>query len=332
MSKIDGTNFNVQDYSIHSQPSEGTATKKMNPIFESALENLRKTKDDGETTVVNNYGKFNSLLKDSPIGKKFMTETDAARKGFTPTPGVKVIQDEGEKFGFKTVPDPTSQLMDMNGGLHYENKKTGETLRICEFENSVTYTKGNKEQIQYYNEDGSPSGGVISVKDPKTGKITMYNYKNDIDGNPFVVSVKTKQGEPEVQEKKDDKTMFNDALKETVLSDKFSNPRELLAKGWEKSMYMDMNGGEYYTDPKTGTTVRVVTSRILGDGKAMSVKTENMAHFAKYDDNGKETGGVIQIRQDDGTIKVYDYEVDIDGNRFITSVEVSDLDYFADYE
>ncbi len=127
---------------------------------------------------------------------------------------------------------------------------------------------------------------------------------------------------------------FNNALKETALTDKFIDADTLEAQGWKKEPMMDMNGGKYYTNPKTGVTVRVKDRRLasFNNEKSMSVKTENMAHFAIYDKNGKETGGVIQTRQPDGSIKVYHYDVDISGNRFIKSEEISDLDYFADYE
>ena len=57
-----------------------------------------------------------------------------------------------------------------------------------------------------------------------------------------------------------------------------------------------------------------------------------MSHFVTYDDNGKETGGVVQVKQQDGSIKVYNYDVDIEGNKFIKSVNISQDDYFADYE
>ena len=50
------------------------------------------------------------------------------------------------------------------------------------------------------------------------------------------------------------------------------------------------------------------------------------------DDKGKETGGIVQVKQQNGSIKVYEYDVDIEGNKFIKSVTTSELDYFADYE
>ena len=45
-----------------------------------------------------------------------------------------------------------------------------------------------------------------------------------------------------------------------------------------------------------------------------------------------QTGGVVQVKQQDGSIKVYNYDVDIEGNKFIKSVNISQDDYFADYE
>jgi len=309
---------------------QATVSGKMEPVFTERLASAHNSEGASDDKAqINNYTKFKSLTKDSPIGNKFLTASDAARYGFKPAAGIKL--QKGADGKLISVPDPNSQLMDMNGGLHYTNEKTGETLRICEFERSLEYTKGNTTQTQWFDENGKPSGGMVTVKDEKTGEITEYRYENDIDGNQFITGVKVKSEKP-VSGKKDDKTAFQDAFKESVLTNKFLSPQDLEAKGWKKESYMDMNGGQYYTDPATGATVRVMPSRIFGEGKTMSVKTENMAHFAEYDNNGKETGGIVQIRQGDGSIKVYDYSIDVDGNKFIKSVKTSDLDYFADYE
>ncbi len=95
---------------------------------------------------------------------------------------------------------------------------------------------------------------------------------------------------------------------------------------------MDMNGGVYYINKKTGEGFRMQEHRIFGDGKSITFTNNNMSHFATYDKNGKETGGVLQIRQQNGGIKVYNYDVDIDGNRFIKSVEINNDENFAQYE
>lgn len=314
-----------------SKPVQVASASKMDPVFTERLVSAHEADDaSADEKQVDNYIKFKSLIKGSPIGNKFLTKADAAHSGFKPAPGLELKRGADGKL--ISVPDPNSQLMDDNGGLHYINEKTGEALRICEFERSLEYTKGNTTQTQWFDENGKPAGGIVTVKDPKTGEITEYRYENDIDGNQFITSVKVKSGKPADSGKKDDKIALQEAFKETVLTDKFLSPKALEAKGWKKESYMDMNGGQYYTDPKTGATVRVMPSRLLGEGKSMSVRTENMAHFAKYDDNGQETGGVVQIKQDDGTIKVYDYGVDVDGNKFIKSVKTSEHDYFAEYE
>lgn len=283
---------------------------------------------DTDQKKINDYEKFQSLIKGSPIGNKFLNDEDVSRLGFTPIAGIQLIIGDDGKLTSK--PDNTTQLMDGNGGLHYENKKSGGTLRVCEFEKSLQYKKGNMTQTQWFDDNGKPSGGMVTVKNEKTGEITKYNYELDINGNQFITGVKTEK--PEGHQKPDKYADFNNAFKETALTDKFTDGKELEAKGWKKEMYMDQNGGQYYNDPKTGTTVRVMPQRLFGDGSCMSVRTDNMAHFAAYDNNGKETGGVIQIRQPDGSIKIYDYSVDVDGNRFIKSEEISDLDYFAEYE
>ena len=72
--------------------------------------------------------------------------------------------------------------------------------------------------------------------------------------------------------------------------------------------------------------------RLFGEGKSLTYENKNMSHFVTYDDSGKETGGIVQIKQPDGTIKVYKYDVDIEGNKFIKSVKTSEYDYFAEYE
>lgn len=123
---------------------------------------------------------------------------------------------------------------------------------------------------------------------------------------------------------------FDNAVNNSALTGKFLSENDLLKQGYKKSAMMDMNGGIYYE--KDGESIRVMNSRILGNGKSLSFRNKNMAHFATYDDKGKETGGIVQVKQQNGSIKVYEYDVDIEGNKFIKSVTTSELDYFADYE
>lgn len=125
---------------------------------------------------------------------------------------------------------------------------------------------------------------------------------------------------------------FNDALKESVLGNEYMDEKTLEAKGWKtRSVNMDMNGGRYYTDPKTGASIRVQTDH--GPfSKSNTYRTDNMSHHEYYDKDGKPTNGIVQIKQADGTIKVYEYEYDVDGNKFIKSVSLSEFDYFMAYD
>lgn len=123
---------------------------------------------------------------------------------------------------------------------------------------------------------------------------------------------------------------FNDAIKESCLGNQFMDAKSLEAKGWKKSSIMDMNGGVYYTDPNTGASVRVQEDKAFQ--KSNTYRTENMSHHEYYDDKGKPTNGIVQVRQADGSIKVYEYEYDVDGNKFIKSVKTSEFDYFANYD
>lgn len=276
--------------------------------------------EQADSSNTDKYNEFKSLIKDSPIRNKSLSEKDLLAQGYKPKAGIKIVRDENGKL--TSVPDEEHPLIDMNGGKYYINEKTGEEVRICEFENSNTYTKGDVTQTQFFDENGNPSGGKVVVKG-KDGINTEYRYETDINGNKFLTGVKQENRYP---------ADFSTALKESSLGDKFQSPKDLEAQGWVKESYMDMNGGVYYRNPKTGDTVRVMEKRLFGEGKTLSVKTDKMAHFAKYDDDGNETGGIVQVKQDDGSIKIYKYTVDQDGVKSITSEEMSDLDYFAAYE
>ena len=193
--------------------------------------------------------------------------------------------------------------------------------------------------------------GFLSVgrPDPINGQNLNVTKAGEVKKQETLNSV---FGRAQAGAKQDPYKEFNDNANASVLGNKFMDEKELLKHGIKPqpgiklvkdengklqavpdpdSQSMDMNGGLYYTDKKGGT-IRVQNHRIFGEGKSMSYKNENMAHFVTYDDNGKATGGIVQVKQSDGSIKVYDYDVDINGNKFIKSVKTSDLDYFADYE
>ena len=123
---------------------------------------------------------------------------------------------------------------------------------------------------------------------------------------------------------------FNNALKDSPVGNKFLDAKTLETQGWVKEPIMDMNGGIYYKNPETGAKVRVQEDSHFR--KSNTYQTKEMNHFVRYNDDGKPAGGVVQIKQSDGSIKVYEYETDVSGNKFIKSVKTSEFDYFADYD
>ena len=204
-----------------------------------------------------------------------------------------------------------------------EQKKREANVKLYEL-------KLEKEEIiaplQKNIEDIKTTKNQIETSKNKDGSSVEYHYENDINGNKFLTSVK--QNEAENKAPKD----FNGALEQSTLGAKFQTPEDLEAQGWVKEPYMDKNGGIYYKNPETGATIRVMESRLFGEGKTLTLKTGNMSHFVEYDNNGNETGGTVQVKLDDNTIKVYDYSVDINGNKFIRSEEIVHQDYLSDYE
>ena len=168
----------------------------------------------------------------------------------------------------------------------------------------------------------------IGSNGTKTQKTENLNYAYTQELNS-IMAVQTGSGKIE-QTFNDKYNEFDKTVNKSALGSKFLSENDLLKQGYTKASYMDMNGGVYYE--KDGVSIRGMNKRIIGDGKSLSFRNNNMAHFATYDDRGKETGGIVQVKQQDGSIKVYEYDVDIEGNRFIKSVTTSELDYFAEYE
>ena len=166
----------------------------------------------------------------------------------------------------------------------------------------------------------------INCNDTKTQKTDALVYKP----KPNSIMTEQKPIGANNQTINDKYKEFDNAVNNSFLGTKFLAENDLLKQGYKKSAMMDMNGGIY--NEKNGERVRVVNNRLFGNGKSLTYTNKNMSHFVTYDDNGKETGGVVQVKQQDGSIKVYNYDVDIEGNKFIKSVNISQDDYFADYE
>lgn len=166
----------------------------------------------------------------------------------------------------------------------------------------------------------------IGGNNTKTQKTDTIYY------TPKPISIMTEKSDyGRIKETTGDKyKKFDNAVNNSPLRGKFLSEDDLLKQGYKKSDMLDMNGGIYYE--KDGESIRVMNTRLLGNGKSLSFRNKNMAHFVTYDDKGKETGGIVQVKQQDGSIKVYEYDVDIEGNKFIKSAKISELDYFSEYE
>lgn len=310
---LDGQNHNIGKI-------ENVNQEKLNSVFGNKVSQNQVQSDNDKAK---SYAEFNSLLKQSPVKNHFLNESDLTKLGYKPTAGVKLVQ--GDDGQLTSEPDPDSQLMDSNGGLYYGNDKTGGSIRVCEFERSVEYKQGNMSHTQWFDDKGKPSGGMLVVTN-KDGSTVEYRYENDINGNKFLTGIKKQEAENKYP------ADFNNALQETTLGSKFQTQSDFETQGWEKLPHLDMNGGIYYKNPQTGEKVRIMDQRLFGEGKTLTMTTDTMSHFAMYDNDGKETGGTIQVKQDDGKIKAYHYSVDIDGNKFIQSEEILNEDYFVDYE
>ena len=150
----------------------------------------------------------------------------------------------------------------------------------------------------------------INCNDTKTQKTDALVYKP----KPNSIMTEQKPIGANNQTINDKYKEFDNAVNNSFLGTKFLAENDLLKQGYKKSAMMDMNGGIYYE--KNGERVRVVNNRLFGNGKSLTYTT----------------GGVVQVKQQDGSIKVYNYDVDIEGNKFIKSVNISQDDYFADYE
>lgn len=289
--------------------------EKLNTIWNNRVSQQSEAVD---ASNADSYADFNSAIKQSPIKGKLINQTDLEKLGYT-------LKGIDGKWMESSVPG--IMQMDKSGATYYENKKTGEEISINNngLYTSVVYTKGNIVHEQRFDKTRKPKGGEVILKN-KDGSSVEYHYENDINGNKFLTGVKKKEAENKAP--KD----FDSALKVSTLGAKFQTPEDLEAQGWVKEPIMDKNGGIYYKNPETGATIRVMESRIFGEGKTLTLNTDNMSHFVEYDDNGKETGGIVQVKQDDGSIKVYEYAVDINGNKFIKSEEISHQDYFSAYE
>ena len=166
-------------------------------------ENFRRK---GEPIMTNLSISESLSVKSMTSEVKGQQETKSAQgvlfQGNTQTSGVPTRQDvakfnqylkqPGISDAPKSVKELTANgfvkgdLMDMNGGVYYFNEITGDSVRICDFEKSYTYTHGRISHEQY--DKKVYDGGMIKIKE-LDGSTTIYSYKNDSNGEKYLTSV-----------------------------------------------------------------------------------------------------------------------------------------------
>ena len=121
---------------------------------------------------------------------------------------------------------------------------------------------------------------------------------------------------------------FYNALENSPVKGKMLHGNDLKLRGFKEAEIFGKNGDHYYSKGDEGYVINEDRFRVEGNPEAKSVeyKNPNMSHYSTFDEKGNELGGVIKLRQVDGSIRVYNYEVDVDGNRFIKSITTTKED------
>lgn len=110
---------------------------------------------------------------------------------------------------------------------------------------------------------------------------------------------------------------FNSLMSKSKLANSFLKESYWLAKGFEKSDIMDMNGGVYYSNPKTGENVRLC---VFENSNTYTAK-DGTEYTQYFDKEGKPSSGRVTAKNKYGGSVAYTYENDMYGNKFITNVE-----------
>jgi len=122
-----------------------------------------------------------------------------------------------------------------------------------------------------------------------------------------------------------------DILDKSKLDDRVPNKASLKKMGFEGSStgIMDMNGGEYYSN-KNGDSIRVAGwhgSMIMGPQGSTCVAYKSADgkynHEICYDPEGNPMKGVLITENEDGSIEKFEYEYDLDGNKKVTSYQMT---------
>ncbi len=144
----------------------GISCKTDSEIIESIF-NSRSNSDS-------NQAGFKTALLQSPLDDRIPNLTTLKKLGF------------GVPFNhpYLTGGKDSPYILDMNGGKTYQNKN-GDTIRICDFEQSVTYESKDKKICHeiFFDPEGNPLKGTLRTKN-EDGSFTNYKFDYDLDGNP----------------------------------------------------------------------------------------------------------------------------------------------------
>ena len=171
LGKVAGSGMVQQDGKTGSSKRRSFGEEAINSImdnYKSGKTNNNKGshQDVKEKNNYDDYNKFNNLMEKSKLSNSPLKEADLLANGFK-----------------------KNDLRDKNGGVYYTNPKTGEEIRLCDWEGSNSYTaKDGTKYTQYFDKSGKPAGGEVTVKN-KNGGYVIYRYDNDIMGNSFIKDI-----------------------------------------------------------------------------------------------------------------------------------------------
>ncbi len=209
LGKVAGSGMVQQDGKTGSSKRRSFGEEAINSImdnYKSGKTNNNKGshQDVKEKNNYDDYNKFNNLMEKSKLSNSPLKEADLLANGFK-----------------------KNDLRDKNGGVYYTNPKTGEEIRLCNWEGSNIYvTRDGKKYTQYFDKSGKPAGGEVTVTN-KNGSTVTYKYENDIAGNKFITDVKRtdppedRREEMAAEGMKKFQDFINDFEEELGIPDKF---------------------------------------------------------------------------------------------------------------
>ena len=174
----------------------------------------------------------------------------------------------------------------------------------------------------------NPDSNLPQKTQKNAGKIPNHNIKiidNGVVNKTTDTSMNIKMGGVFVQ---GPQNRLEKCIESSILSNNMLSTDVLKTKGFKEADYFDMNGGRYYHNDITGEKVRVNTSWRHNDNKCYEFTRGNMCHSVIYDKNGRAIGGDVQIKLGFNTIEIIQYEIDANGNKIITSVDMEKTENF----